>query len=96
MNRRKLYRWAKAAVKGWLLGTRFQRETIGLFSRGVISGQAENRLKRLKRFLKSKVEWRSYFAVWTRYVVETFKVPQQVVLIVDETKLAARFGVMVV
>lgn len=110
MNRRKLYRWAKEAVNGWTSGSRHQRENVALLSRGVVSGQsshlrdiaggtggkAESRLKRLKRFLVSKLAWQGYFATWTRYVVSAFKLKRAVVLIVDETKLNARFGVMVV
>lgn len=109
MNRRRLYRWAKEAVKGWTSGSRHQRENVGIMSRGVVSGQsshlrdiaggaggkADSQLKRLKRFLVSSMDWRGYFAGWTRYVVKAFKL-KQVVLIVDETKLNARFGVMVV
>lgn len=109
MNLRKLYQWVKKTSKGWHGVTRHIRENVQLFSRGVVraqssqirkiagvsGGRAESQRRRLQRFIASEQPLKAFFAGWTSSVVKQLK-PRTLVLVVDETKLKAVFGVMVV
>ena len=62
---------------------------------GCVEGQADNQRRRLQRFLQPHTPVEKFFQGWTGSVVRALK-PGQVVLVVDETKVNAQFGVMVV
>jgi len=109
MNPRKLYQWVGKESKKWAGFTRHFRENVRIFSRAVVltqssqvrklaggaPGRAESQRRRIQRFLRQEHDLKRFFQVWTRSVVKAIK-PKQVVLAVDETKLKALFGVMVV
>lgn len=109
MNLRKLYQWVKRSSKTWTGVTRHFRTNVCVFSRAVVrcqssqvrkiagtaGGKADSQRRRLQRFLNSTPALPEVYAGWTRSVLRTTKV-KQAVLIVDETKLKAQFGVMVV
>jgi hypothetical protein len=109
MNTRQLYQWVGKTSKHWSGVTRHFRENVRVFSRGVIrasssriraiagmsGGQANSQRRRLQRFVQHAQPMRAFFAGWTSSVMRTLKV-QQIVLVVDETKLKDQLGVMVV
>lgn len=109
MKLRKLYHWVGKVGKDWKGLTRHDQENIRVFSRAVVltqssqirkiaggvPGRADSQRRRLQRFLKKEHAMNTFFQMWTKSVVEEFK-QKQVVLAVDETKLKADFGVMVV
>jgi hypothetical protein len=109
MSLRKLYQWVKKTSKGWDGVTRHFRENICVFSRGVVragssqirkiagasGGRADSQRRRLQRFVKQEQPMNSFFRGWTGSVVEMLKA-RRLVLVVDETKLKATWGVMVV
>src|SRR5690606_18466847 len=95
--------------KTWDGVSRHFRENVRVFSRAVIraqssqlrkiagmsGGRADSQRRRLQRFVQQPKPLDAFFAGWTASVVQVLK-QRQVVLVVDETKLKARFGVMVV
>jgi hypothetical protein len=109
MNQRKLYQWVGRVSKKWTGVTRHFRENVRVFSRAVVrsqssqvrkiagaaGGRAESQRRRLQRFIHQQQPLDNFFGGWTKSVVNTLK-QQQIVLVVDETKLKAQFGVMVV
>lgn len=109
MNQRQLYQWVKAHSKTWTGVTRHFRENVVVFSRGVaraqsshirsiagcVEGNSNSQRRRLQRFVGQPLALEAFFRGWTSSVVKTLK-QRQVVLVVDETKLKAAFGVMVV
>lgn len=109
MNVSKLYQWVDAISKTWTGVSRHFGENVRVFSRAVIraqsrqlrkiagmaGGRADSQRRRLQRFVQQPKPLASFFAGWTGSVVAVLK-QRQVVLVVDETKLKARFGVMVV
>jgi Transposase DDE domain len=109
MSLRKLYQWVGKTSKEWTGVTRHFRENVRVFSRAVVlaqssqvrklagaaGGRAESQRRRLQRFMKQAQPMQAFFAAWTRSVLKAAK-PQRVVLVVDETKLKAALGVMVV
>jgi hypothetical protein len=109
MNLRQLYQWVKWTSKTWTGVTRHFRENVVVFSRGVarahsshirkiagcVGGQPEHQRRRLQRFLGVHTPLEQFFPVWTGSVVKLLKVTP-LVLVVDETKLQDRLGVMVV
>lgn len=109
MNLRKLYQWVNSNSKAWTGVTRHFRANVCVFSRAVVrcqssqirkmagtaGGKADSQRRRLQRFLNSTPALPAVFAGWTGSVLKATKV-KQAVLIVDETKLKAQFGVMVV
>ncbi len=109
MSPRKLYQWVKKTSKGWQGVTRHFRESVQVFSRGVTragssqirkiagaSGQrADSQRRRLQRFIAQQQPLKAFFKSWTMSVVKHLK-QRTVVLVVDETKLKAVYGVMVV
>jgi hypothetical protein len=109
MNLRKLYQWVGKTSKGWSGVTRHFRESVQVFSRGVVrahssqirkiagasGGRADSQRRRLQRFIANEQPMAHFFSGWTRSVVTRLK-PRVLVLVVDETKLKAALGVMVV
>lgn len=109
MNLRQLYHWVGAISKAWTGVSRHFRENVMVFSRAVVraqssqirtiagmaGGRAESQRRRLQRFVKGDQPLTRFFQGWTRSLVQTLRL-RQVVLIVDETKLKAELGVMVV
>lgn len=109
MNLRKLYQWVGKTSKDWDGVTRHFRENVQVFSRGVVrsqssqvrkiagaaGGKADSQRRRLQRFLGRKQPQAAFFTHWTRSVANAVK-RKQLVLVVDETKLKAELGVMVV
>ena len=109
MPLRQLYQWVKKSSKKWPGVSRHFRENVVVFSRGVaraqsshirkiagcVEGNRDSQRRRLQRFLAVEKENQAFFRGWTGSVVKTLKT-QQVILVVDETKLKGQLGVMVV
>ncbi|MBP8974668.1 MAG: transposase [Anaerolineae bacterium] len=109
MSLRKLYHWVDKTSKDWQGVTRHFKQNVVIFSRavvlaqsshlralaGVAGGRAESQRRRLQRFVAGQQPLAAFFANWTRSVVGVLK-QRPVVLVVDETKLLALWGVMVV
>lgn len=109
MSLKKLYQWVKQTSKTWKGVSRHFRENVQVFSRGVVraqssqirriagasGGRADSQRRRLQRFIAQPQPLAAFFSGWTGSVIKTLK-QRQVVLVVDETKLHAAFGVMVV
>jgi hypothetical protein len=109
MNQRKLYQWVRKTSKGWEGVSRHFRENVVVFSRAVVcaessqirkiagmaGGQADSQRRRLQRFVKQEHDLGGFFKNWTRSVMKAVG-KQSVVLVVDESKLKAQFGVMAV
>jgi hypothetical protein len=109
MNLRKLYQWVGKASKEWGGVNRHFRANVQVFSRAVVraqssqlrkiagatEGRADSQRRRLQRFMQKPQPMKAFFAGWTSSVVKTLK-QSQLVLVVDETKLKAHLGVMVV
>lgn len=109
MSLRRLYQWVKKTSKGWQGVTRHFRENVSVFSRGVVraessqirkiagasGGRADSQRRRLQRFIAQQQPMQAFFQSWTSSVVKMLKT-RTLVLVVDETKLKAMFGVMVV
>lgn len=109
MSLRRLYQWVKKTSKGWQGVTRHFRENVSVFSRGVVraessqirkiagasGGRADSQRRRLQRFIAQQQPMHAFFQSWTSSVVKMLKT-RTLVLVVDETKLKAMFGVMVV
>ena len=112
MNYPILYQWSeKIATQLKSLNT-WQVENVALFSHGVIKAEScqqqqiarqvacgervESAARRLRRFLDNEAfPLAAFFEEWTRWVVSSL--PEgEVYLLVDETKLGDRIGVMVV
>jgi hypothetical protein len=112
MSLRQLYRWVAGVSKEWAGVTRHFRANVAHFSRGVVrsgssqirkvagmvEGQADSQRRRLQRFVERGQPLESFFGLWTRSVLENLGLPrwETVVLVVDETKVKDRFGVLVV
>jgi len=109
MNSRKLYRWIKRESKKWGRVNRHFRENVVMFSRGAglacssqlrkiagcVAGNAESNRRRLQRFVNREVDLAGFFAEWSGTLVKAVQ-QQEVVLVVDETKLKDRQSVMLV
>lgn len=109
MNAKKLYQWVGKISKGWQGVTRHFVENVGVFSGGVAragssqikkiagysGGKASSQRRRLQRFVADAQPMKVFFREWTRSVLKTLK-ERQITLVVDETKVKAQFGVMVV
>lgn len=109
MKSQELYQWVESSSKGWTGFTRHFRENLAVFSRGVVrsqssqirkiagvsGGKPESQRRRLQRFLKQAHDLKAFFGHWTRTVVQKLKL-KELVVVVDETKLKAKLGVMVV
>ena len=109
MNQGKLYQWVGETSKGWEGVSRHFRENIEVFSRAVVrarsshirklaglaGGKADSQRRRLQRFVAQPQPMSAFFKNWTERVMQAIG-KRPVVLVVDETKLKAVFGVMVV
>jgi len=109
MNQRKLYQWVRKTSKRWEGVNRHFRENVVVFSRAVVraessqirkiagmaGGQADSQRRRLQRFVKQEQELALFFKNWTQSVVKAVG-ERSVVLVIDESKIKAQFGVMVV
>jgi hypothetical protein len=109
MNLRKLYQWVGKISKEWQGVTRHFRENVRVFSRAVVVAQssqlrklvgvsgkrADSQRRRLQRFVGQPQPLKRFFQAWTGTVLKALQ-QRQVVLVVDETKLKGKFGVMVV
>lgn len=109
MSPKKLYQWIGRTSKAWRGTTRHFRANVRIFSRGVVlaqssqlrkvascvGGNADSQRRRLQRFVGQTGPLEAFFRGWTRSVWQVVH-PKQIVLIVDETKLKAEWGVMVV
>lgn len=109
MNLRKLYHWLEKTIKTWDGLTRHFQETVLVLSRAVIKaessqirkiagmagGKAESQRRRIQRFISRKLDLAIFFKVWTSSVMHQLK-PKSVTLIVDETKLRDKIGIMLV
>lgn len=106
---KKLYQWVKQSSKDWVGTTRHFRTNVMVFSRGValaqssqirkisgcVGGNPDSQRRRLQRFVSGEQPLEIFFSGWTRSVVQWVKL-KQIVLLVDETKLHADWGIMVV
>ena len=109
MNLRKLYHWVEKTSKDWQGVTRHFKRNVVIFSRAVVlarsshlralagmaGGRADSQRRRLQRFVAGQQPLEAFFAAWTSTVLKALKV-RSVVLVVDETKLLALWGAMVV
>ena len=109
MNQKKLYQWVSKISKGWTGFTRHFQENVAVFSRGVaraqssqirkiagcVPGQADSQRRRLQRFVQRPITMETFFSHWTTSIMTALR-QKTVVLVVDETKLKAEFGIMVV
>jgi hypothetical protein len=109
MNSRQLYQWVRGESKKWEGVNRHFRENVVVFSRaaayaqssqlwqiaGYAPGQAASQRRRLQRFVKTEQPLREFFVGWTRSVARAID-STVLVLVVDETKLSDKVGLMVV
>lgn len=109
MTSRQLYQWVKKLCKKWKGFSRHFYTNLEVFSRavaraqssqirkiaGAADGQADSQRRRLQRFLGQKHDLARFFRCWTQSIVQQLSL-QEVVLVVDETKLKDQLGVMVV
>jgi len=109
MNHKKLYHWVKNVSKEWQGVTRHFRENVRVFTQGVArsksshlrqiagssGGNADSQRRRLQRFVTNKKPIEGFFVSWTRSLIKALAL-DEIVLVVDETKLKDMFGVMVV
>jgi hypothetical protein len=109
MNSKRLYQWVERMSKDWSGFSRHFKKSLAVFSRAVVraessqirkiagmsGGRAESQRRRLQRFLKQQQNLSLFFALWTKTLLKELKL-KEVVLVVDETKLKAKWGVMLV
>lgn len=109
MNPRRLYQWTKKISRSWTGVSRHFRKNVQVFSYGVaraqsshlrkiagcVGGRSASQRRRLQRFVSQPVNLAHFFGQWTRSLARQVK-DKRWVLVVDETKLKDRFGVMVV
>ena len=100
MNAQKLYQWVRQESKTWAGVVRSQSSHLRKIA-GMSRGRAESQRRRLQRFVKQQQPMEAFFKGWTKSVVKALRdrghrKQQPLVLVVDETKLKAMFGVMVV
>lgn len=109
MNQRRLYQWVRQESKTWTGLSRHFRENVVVFSAGAarsgssqlrkisgsVAGRADSARRRLQRFVSQKGVLADFFAGWSGSVVRATGA-QTVILVVDETKLKDKLGVMIV
>jgi hypothetical protein len=112
MNYRLLYQWEQALAQHLPILNSWQQANVALFSYGIIRAEScqqgkvarqvscaervESTIRRWRRFLANRAfPLEAFFAAWSRWVVEALN-PQQVTLLVDETKIHQRIGIMLV
>ncbi len=111
MNEKLLYQWTEEIATNFPELNTWQVENMALFSYGVIKAescqqgevarqvscgeQVESASRRWRRFLNNeRFPLDNFFASWSRWVSAGIKA-QEITLLVDETKLQDRIGVMV-
>lgn len=112
MNLSILYQWEDEIANWLPSLNTWQVENVALFSQAVVETessrqstlarhvicgeQVESAARRLRRFLSNKaLDLNAFFTEWTRWVIGMMD-GESVDLLVDETKLSDRIGVMVV
>ena len=109
MNLRKMYHWVKEMTSEWEGFTRHFKANVEVFSRavararsshiraiaGYAGGNADSQRRRLQRFVKHPHVLTEFFRQWSQAIVKLTG-QAKVTLIVDETKIEDRFGIMVV
>ena len=107
-----LYQWTDEIAMHFPVLNSYQQSNLALFSLGVIESESsqqrkiakavvegervESVMRRLRRFIANdSLALQTCFTQWTRWVMQAL-VGCEVHLLVDETKLADRLGVMVV
>lgn len=112
MNPSLLYQWTEELAMHLPCLNSWQLTNVALFSYGVIEAEHSQQMviarkvacgekttsaeRRLRRFIANDaLPLEPFFAEWTRWVISRMET-DKIVLLVDETKLAARLGVMVV
>jgi hypothetical protein len=108
MKSKQLYHWVGTMSKDWTGFSRHFRENLRIFSAGVVraqssqirkiagfsAGRAASQRRRLQRFLKQSHCLKRFFQYWTKTLVKKLAL-KELTLVVDETKLKASLGVMV-
>lgn len=112
MNTQLLYQWTEQLASHFPSLNQWQVRQVALFSYGVIQAescqqeqvarqvsqttQVESSARRWRRFLHNR-QWAvsAWSVEWTQWVVSGLQTPQ-ITLLVDETKLSDRLGVMMV
>lgn len=112
MNPSLLYQWTEELATHLPCLNSWQVDNLALFSYGVIQAESSQQMRiarkvacgeqilsaerRLRRFIANEhVPMREFFVAWTRWVMGRMD-RGKVILLVDETKLADRLGIMVV
>jgi hypothetical protein len=112
MNYPLLYQWEQELAQHLPMLNSWQQANVALFSYGIIRAEScqqgnvarqvscaegvESTVRRWRRFLdNSTFPLEEFFASWSRWVVEAIG-SREVTLLVDETKLHERMGVMMV
>lgn len=109
MTLRRLYQWGTRVSKRWEGVTRHFCANVQTFSRavaksqssqirtiaGAARGKPDSQRRRLQRFVSQEQPLPVFFANWTKTVLQEVRT-KEAVLIVDETKLLDKLGVMVV
>jgi len=112
MNKQLLYQWRGQISKHLGSMNVWQKENVALFSLGIIEakssqqrqiaeqlsevGEADSVKRRLQRFLANdNIEMDAFFKEWTQWVAAACE-QDSYTLLVDETKLGERLGVMMV
>lgn len=112
MNQNILYQWTEELAMRLPSLNSWQVENLSLFSYGVILAESSQQMliarkvvcgervssaeRRLRRFNdNASLPLSEFFAEWTKWIVSSLET-DQVVILVDETKLGKRLGLMVV
>lgn len=107
---RQLYKWVEKESKRWQGETRHFQSNVACFSRGVAlaasshvrkiaaatPGHPDSQRRRLQRWLARPCDMPQFATNWTTSVMRRLPKQKTVYLLVDETKIENRFGVMVV
>lgn len=112
MNQKVLYQWSNEIAKNLPALNTWQIENLALFSQGIIRAEScqqqqiarqvtggervDSAARRMRRFLdNANFPLEAFFSEWTSWIVSGLA-SDYIYLLVDETKLEDRFGVMVV
>jgi hypothetical protein len=112
MNPSVLYQWSEELAMHLPSVNSWQVENLALFSYGVVLSESSHQMqiarkvvcgeavasaeRRLRRFIDNeRISVSHFFQEWTKWIVSRLE-SDKVVLLVDETKLKDRLGIMVV
>jgi len=112
MNHKLLYQWTEEIATHFPTFNSWQVQNVSLFSLGIIHAESsqqqqiarqvatgervDSAARRLRRFMgNDSIDMPTFFTEWTRWVMARM-CGDEVILLVDETKLNDRLGVMVV